>query len=404
MALSDVLTSKQIQVRDTIKEHDWSILILHGAKRSGKTYANNLAFLLELKKISEYSKCNNVKEPKYILAGVSSKTIYNNVISELYNTFGLKINFDRHGSFSLFGVKVVLAHTGNIGGVGSIRGMTSYGAYINEASEANEEVFNEIKTRCSGDGARIICDTNPSYPEHWLKKDYIDKESESIEVIHFTMEDNDFLSRKYIDDMRKTTPKGMFYDRDILGLWVSGDGVIYKDFNEKEHYIQSKYLPDISYYYCGVDWGYGHYGSIVVMGKDDGGNHYLVQEYAKQGEEVEFWISVAKSIQDKYGKKTIFFCDSAGKEHIAKFRKNGIHAYKAKKSVIPGIESVARLLKTNKLFICEDRVNRFKKEIYQYVWDKNNEVKKENDDVLDALRYAVYNYQLHEEERKNKYY
>ncbi len=60
-----------------------------------------------------------------------------------------------------------------VSGIGAIRGMTSFGAYINEASLAHEEVFDEIKSRCSGTGARILVDTNPDHPEHWLLKDYI---------------------------------------------------------------------------------------------------------------------------------------------------------------------------------------------------------------------------------------
>ena len=59
------------------------------------------------------------------------------------------------------GVRVVTTFTGSIGRLGAIRGMKSYGAYINEASLAKEQVFDEIKNRCSAPSARIICDTNP---------------------------------------------------------------------------------------------------------------------------------------------------------------------------------------------------------------------------------------------------
>ena len=48
--------------------------------------------------------------------------------------------------------------------------MTAFGAYINEATVANQEVFNEIKSRCSGEGARILIDTNPDNPMHWLNR------------------------------------------------------------------------------------------------------------------------------------------------------------------------------------------------------------------------------------------
>ncbi|HFR3411256.1 TPA: PBSX family phage terminase large subunit, partial [Streptococcus suis] len=37
------------------------------------------------------------------------------------------------------------------------------------------------------------------------------------------------------------------------------------------------------------------------------------------------------------------------------------------------------------------KVEKFKDEVYQYVWnEKTGEPEKKNDDVLDALRYAIY--------------
>ena len=47
----------------------------------------------------------------------------------------------------------------------------------------------------------------------------------------------------------------------------------------------------------------------------------------------------------------------------------------------------------NTLYVCRDKVKKFRDEIYQYVWDKKKgEPIKEFDDVLDALRYAIYNH------------
>ena len=52
---------------------------------------------------------------------------------------------------------------------------------------------------------------------------------------------------------------------------------------------------------------------------------------------------------------------------------------------------IASLFKTNKLLILEDNVDVFKKEIYNYVWKSGkDEPIKQNDDVLDSLRYAIY--------------
>ena len=250
MSLNDVYTNRQIEVLKETINKDWFITLLHGAKRSGKTKINNDLFLFELRRVRKIADEENIKEPMYILAGVSSSTIQKNILQELYNTYDIEPKFDKHGNFKLFGVKVVQAYTGNIGGVGSIRGMTAYGAYINEASLAKQEVFAEIVSRCSATGARILADTNPDNPEHWLKKEYIDNSSKSIQSFHFGLDDNTFLSERYRTNIKASTPSGMFYDRDIKGLWVSADGVVFKDFDANKHYIDSSDLPPLAKYYC----------------------------------------------------------------------------------------------------------------------------------------------------------
>lgn len=392
--LVDIYSPKQIQVLNCLLKQDWFIMLLHGAKRSGKTKVNNDSFLFEVRRIRKIADEERIAEPMYILAGVSSSTIHKNVLQELYNSYGIEPKFDKHGNFKIFGVKIVLAYTGTISGVGAIRGMTAYGAYINEASLAKKEVFAEIVSRCSGTGARIVCDTNPDNPEHWLKKDYIDNPDKSIKSFHFQLDDNTFLSERYRENIKNTTPSGMFYDRDILGQWVSSEGVVYRDFDANKHYIQSADLPNLTSFYCGVDWGYEHYGSIVVLGETDEGKTYLVEEHTSQYEEIEHWVNVAKGIQEKYGQKVLFWCDSARPEYVARFVKEGIQARNADKARLSGVESVSRLFKTDSLFICRDRIDRFKDEIYQYVWDKKKgEPGKEYDDVMDALRYAIYNHQ-----------
>lgn len=396
MALVDIYNPKQIDVLNKTIKNDWFITLLHGAKRSGKTKINNDLFLFELRRVRKIADKEGVKEPMYILAGVSSATIQKNILQELYNMYNIEPKFDKHGNFKLFGVKVVQAYTGNIGGVGAIRGMTAYGAYINEASLARQEVFAEIISRCSGTGARILADTNPDNPEHWLKKEYIDNSSKNIQSFHFELDDNTFLSERYRNNIKESTPSGMFYDRDIKGLWVSAEGVVYRDFDASKHYIQSKDLPPLSNFYCGVDWGYEHWGSIVVIGETDDGTSYLIEEHATQFEEIDYWVDVAKGIQERYGLRVPFYCDSARPEHVARFVREGINAINVIKSRLSGVESVSKKFKTDCLFICKDKVNKFRDEIYQYVWDKKSgEPIKEFDDVLDAVRYAIYSNEVY---------
>ena len=400
MNLNRLYTPKQIEILKRTNTEDFFILGLHGAKRTGKTVINNDIFLRELIRVRKIADNLKIKEPMYILAGVSSKTIQNNVLQEIYNRYQLDIKFDKHNSFTLFGVKVVQAFTGTIGGLGGIRGMTSFGAYVNEASLANEKVFKEIISRCSGDGARIVFDTNPDNPEHWLKKEYIDSKSENIISYHFELDDNTFLSPRYIQNIKESTPSGMFYDRDIRGLWVTGEGVVYSDFDSNKHFINDVDNIEFETYIAGVDWGYSHFGSIVVFGIDKLNNWYLLEEHAKQFKEIDYWADVALDIKERYGNIN-FYCDSARPEHVERFRRERIRAINADKSVLSGIEEVARLIKLGRFFVVSDKVKVFKKEIYNYVWDeKTGNPVKENDDVMDSMRYAIYSHMRLKARRK----
>ncbi|GEO61074.1 phage terminase large subunit [Lactiplantibacillus paraplantarum] len=395
ITITNLYTSKQIDVMKTVlQRNDWRLLINYGAVRSGKTVIDNDIFLMELRRIRAVADELDIDEPMYILAGYSSKSLQNNVLQELTNKYGIDFKFDKHGSFKLFGVKVVQTFTGSIAGLGAIRGMTSFGAYVNEASLANEAVFNEILDRCSAPDARIICDTNPDVPTHYLKKNYIDNNDPKAGIVsyHFTIDDNTFLPKEYLERKKAGTPAGMFYDRSILGLWVSGEGMVYRDFNKDTMVIPRSKLPDNLNYYCGVDWGYEHKGTIVVMADDRDGNTYLIEEHTRQFEEIDYWVTIAKEIQERYGKKLKFWADSARPEHVARFQREGLKAFNAKKSVLSGIESVAKCMKQGHFFVIKEAIDAFLDEIYQYVWDEATGLPvKLNDDVMDALRYAIYN-------------
>lgn len=386
-----LLTKKQSLVLNSYLHDDWKILVLNGAVRSGKTFINNFIFMYEMRRVARLAASQGDLHPRYILAGYSNGTIYNNVISELENTFGFDMRPDRHGHFHLFGVDIVPAYTGNERGTRNIRGMTSYGAYINETSLATHSVFEEIVYRCSKEGARIICDTNPDSPEHWLKKDYIDnaKPEAKIKSFRFTLDDNTFLPKDYVTSLKASTPSGMFYDRAILGLWVSGEGVVYADFDKQRMAVDK--APDNLHYYVGVDWGFEHKNSIVVFGDDDDGNTYLLEEHTGKHQFIDHWIEIAKGIQKRYGKSIRFYCDSARPEHVQAFRTAGLMAQNADKTIMAGVETVGSLMRTGKFYYVKGQVEEFLNEIYQYVWDeKTGEPLKDHDDVMDAMRYAIY--------------
>lgn len=390
MDLTKLYTKRQLDVLNYIWNHDWFICGLHGAKRAGKTVVNNDTFVTELSRVRKIADRLGVDEPIYILAGTSSTSIQNNVLQELYNKYGFEPKYDKHGSFVFCGVKVVQVYTGSISGLKRARGFTAFGAYVNEASLANEIVFKEIISRCSGEGARVVWDSNPDNPNHWLNRDYIGKNDGKIIDFSFKLDDNTFLSKRYIDSIKAATPKGKFYDRDILGKWTVAEGAIYADYDTKIHVVDE--LPDMRRYFAGIDWGYTHYGSIVIVGEGVDNNYYLVDGVASQFKEIDWWVEQARKLTDIYGNIPLY-ADSARPEHVARFDNEGFDISNANKSVIAGIELIAKLFKERKLYVKRDFVPRFFDEIFQYRWKENStkdEPLKEFDDVLDSVRYALY--------------
>lgn len=397
MGIDEILTNKQQQVLNSYLHDDWKFLILTGAFRAGKTIMNNYLFIMELKRIARLSIQRKDPHPQYILAGYSSNSIYTNVISAIESYFGITMKTDRHGHYHLFGIDIVPSYTGSIRGVGFIRGMTSYGAYVNEASLATHDVFQEILQRCSIEGARIICDTNPDIPTHWLKTDYIDNHDPKarIKSFTFTIDDNTFLSKDYVESIKAATPRGMFYDRGILGQWVTGDGIVYQDFNKDTMVIPKNRVPDGLDYYVGVDWGYEHPNPIILLGDDKDGNTYVLEDYTQKHKFINYWVKVAQNLQTRFGRNLIFYADSARPDNVNEFQSNGLNCINANKNVLPGIECIARKMREGKFYVVDTASSGLLDEIYQYAWDESTGLPlKENDvrhnDRLDAIRYAIY--------------
>ena len=314
MSLGDYLAPKQLEVLHSYLNDDFGMMILTGAVRSGKTFIDNLLFIYELRRTARLAKEHGDKHPQYILAGASSDSINKNVIISCMNQFGVEFKLDRHGHYHLFGVDITPVSTATMAGLKGARGFTAYGGYVNEATLGVEPVFQEILQRCSMPGSHIIVDTNPDNPQHWLKVDYIDKEDKKMKklVYHFTIDDNTHLAPDYVERIKASTPSGMYYDRAIKGLWVTGEGAVYKDFDERTMTIEREDLPDNLTYTAGVDWGFDHPTAIEVIGHDDKGNYYLVDEAYGQFEQVDpHWIKVANEFRNRYGPSMPFYCDTA---------------------------------------------------------------------------------------------
>ena len=150
----------------------------------------------------------------------------------------------------------------------------------------------------------------------------------------------------------------------------------------------------MAYNFVGVDFGWEHPGTMILFGKGIDDKIYVLETWYKKYRQIEDWIEIGKNIVTKYG-DILFYCDSARPEHIDKMCENELRAINARKDVAAGIALVDSKFKTNDLYIVRDSgegATDFDEEIDTYAWQDNGKEApvKENDDMMDALRYGVY--------------
>ena len=148
-----MLSDKQKEVVRCVINENPKILVLSGAKRAGKTYIMIYCFLRHVAKYEN-------KGYKFILGGTTQASLRRNVLDDLEKILGRDIKLAKDNHFRLFGNKIYCFDGATSDSYKKVRGFTSYGAFLNEATTLHDTFVKECITRCSGDGARIFLEAN----------------------------------------------------------------------------------------------------------------------------------------------------------------------------------------------------------------------------------------------------
>jgi hypothetical protein len=92
-------------------------------------------------------------------------------------------------------------------------------------------------------------------------------------------------------------------------------------------------------FYAGIDWGYVHDTTFLIVAMIPNGEVWLMETYASPGLEFADQLEVGKAYRDKY---TIhkWFADTAMPSNLKSFNKNGMKCPNFKKDVLGGVEAV----------------------------------------------------------------
>ena len=302
------LCDKQWEVIHFYNQHQPRHLILEGSIRSGKTFADLLLWNSHVHRFPKPGK-------DFILTGYTIGSLERNIVAPLSSILGRSITLDQYGRFDMGPHKVNCFGTNTEPSYKAMQGMTGYGWLANEVGTHHSNSITEAFQRCSGEGSRVFWETNPDHPYHRVKTDYIDHSGFAndagdlmIKSFHFQLEDNETLTPEYIEQVKRTTPKGMWYDRRIKGLWVAAEGIIYESFDRNVHtyYPEEIEIPKAWTRVRGIDFGMVHPFVMLWGAIDPDGRLYIYREYYKTNTLIKAHAAKIKELSgetEKDGKK-----------------------------------------------------------------------------------------------------
>ena len=310
-----IITEKQKEfIRNATHRYNLKI----GARRCGKTYLDILFTipnrLLERKGLDGLN----------VIFGVSKGTIERNVLQPLREIYGKDlVGFINSQNIAvLFEQEVYCLGTEKISQVSKIQGTSIKYAYGDEMAKWNKEVFIMIQASLDKPYSCLDGALNPENKNHWLKKDFLDVIKEKgldVYTQYYTIFDNPFLPKDFVENLCKEYQGNVYYNRLILGQWCDAEGLIFQQIaNDYKRYITEEVQLN-SFISIGIDWGGNkskHSITATKISRDFKRVQCLKSDTMKatgtNTKQVFRWIiNFIKEIQDKYGTVSFIFADSA---------------------------------------------------------------------------------------------
>ena len=268
------LSEKQ---KEFIRNANQRFNIKTGATRSGKTYLDILYTIPS--RIRE----RTGKDGLNVILGVTNSTIERNILQPLRELYGDKLvgTINSHNVAKLFGEDVYCLGAEKVSQVSKIRGASIKYCYCDELAEYNQEVFELLKSRLDKEYSVLDGALNPESPTHWLKQ-FLDSDAD-IYCQTYTIFDNPFLPKKFVENLCKEYEGTVYYNRYILGQWCNAEGLIYTRFaNEPTKYIWNKKKQDGTYdlpsgiTVIGIDYGGTKSGQAFVCTRISNDYKYII--------------------------------------------------------------------------------------------------------------------------------
>lgn len=368
--------------------HRWNFKT--GATRSGKTYMDYYV-------IPKRIRARIGKPGLAVILGVTKSTIERNILEPMRNIWGEDLvgGISSSNICYLFGEKVYCLGAEKVSQVSKLRGSSIKYVYGDEVADWNEEVFEMLKSRLDKPYSCFDGALNPQGPNHWLKE-FLDSEDLDIYCQKYTLFDNPFLDKGFVDSLCKEYAGSVYYKRYILGEWALAEGLVYPMFSREKHVAKGaiEYHRN-SQYYVSIDYGTVNPFAIGIF-EFDGRKSTMIKEFHHRGgtenrvDNEKYYKDMCETIGNIPIEYILVDPSAAGFiETINKYTKYIVK--RADNDVLNGIQEVTKYLNMGLLQIHESCTETLK-EFEGYAWDDkhDDEVIKENDHHMDLTRYYIW--------------
>jgi len=282
--------------------------------------------------------------------------------------------------------------------------------YFNQAEEGTIDDWETLTTRATGRAGNLkwsmTCgDCNPRGSHHWILER---AKNRKLKLLHSKHKDNPSLfdaagnateqgkaSLATLSNLTGTRRLRLFE-----GKWTTPEGLVYDGYNADTHVVHRD-PSEFQYWVMGADEGYTNPAVLLLIGIDGDNRLHIAQEFYQSGvlqsAVVEQAVEMDKSARkfNRIGRGiAVAAVDSSAAGLIADLRNAGIPAEPHHGRVLDGIAIVQSLLVIRGdnrpgLTIEPDCINT-QNEFESYIWKPGkDEVVKENDHSMDAIRYTA---------------
>lgn len=381
-----------------------------GATGSGKTF---LDFYLLPKRIRSCKGLGLI-----VLIGNTRGTLNRNILDPLRGIYGADLvgEIRSDNTAELFGKKCYCLGADKVTQTARIQGATIEYCYGDEVTTWSPEVFEMLKSRLRTPRSCFDGTCNPADPEHWFKK-FLDSDAD-IYLQEYTIFDNPFLPKGFVDELQKEYAGTVYYDRFILGQWARAEGLVFRRYAEHEDdfLVDDADLEGINYskIVMGMDFGgVGSQTTMVLAGYINNYSEFRILEESGlpltddvDAEDIcQKWLTFLRCCIEKYGRVDWIFPDSASSTMInslrstaksAGLRSNNIAGCR-KNEVKDRPRTLSRLLNSGRLKIAR-RCENTRRSLRSLVWDPKDPERPEDknlgniNDWYDAMNYCFLDF------------